>query len=123
MKKIVMMMMALFLTGSMVMAQPGQGGGFLDPQQMTERMVQQYSLNDTQKGKLLEVNKAYVKELQAMFSEFQPGEAPSADMIAKMTKSREAYSAKLKGIMTAKQFEAYTKDQANMMGGAPGGAR
>ena len=63
MKRIVFLKVTLFLMGSVVMAQ-GQRGEHkkMTPkeraEQMTERMVKEYSLNDTQKKQLFEVNLA-----------------------------------------------------------------
>jgi Skp family chaperone for outer membrane proteins len=115
MKKITMMMMALFLIGSFAMAQQGQRRGFMNPEQMTEQMVKQYSLNDTQKGKLLELNTAFTKEMQKLRPQSQPGERPqwTEEQRTKMREARESYTKKLKGILTEEQFAAYTKDQQN----------
>jgi putative SOS response-associated peptidase YedK len=94
----------------------------MDPEQMTERMVQQYKLNDTQKGKVLEATKAYTEKMRSMFSGGQPGQFTDAQR-EEMTKAREAYNTKLKGIFTKDQFAAYTKDQENrgMRRGGQGG--
>ncbi|MDR1003534.1 MAG: DUF4890 domain-containing protein [Prevotellaceae bacterium] len=112
MKKFVTMMMALLLMGGMAMAQPG--GGFMDPKQMTDRMVEQYSLNDTQKAKVLEATTAFVKEMQTIFP--QDGGFPqfTEELRTKMQKIQEGYSKKLQGILTAEQFKAYTKDQEEL---------
>ena len=68
MKRIVFLMVTLFLMGSVVMAQ-GQRGEHkkMTPkeraEQMTERMVKEYSLNDTQKKQLFEVNLAQCEKM------------------------------------------------------------
>lgn len=67
MKRIILILVAAFLTGGMVMAQHGRRGDKMpDPktraERMTERMVKEYSLNDTQKKQLLEANLALVEQ-------------------------------------------------------------
>lgn len=67
MKRIILILMAAFLTGGMVMAQHARRSDKMpDPkvraERMTERMVKEYSLNDTQKKQLLEANLALVEK-------------------------------------------------------------
>jgi len=72
MKKIAFLLIALFTTGTILMAQGGprgrQGGQRnMDPkdraERMTERMVKEYSLNDTQKKEVYEVNLAMAQKM------------------------------------------------------------
>ena len=68
MKRISFLLVALLMMGGMVMAQgPRRGGQDMDPktraERMTERMAKEYSLNETQKKELLEVNMAFVQKM------------------------------------------------------------
>lgn len=67
MKRIVLIWMAAFLMGGMAMAQHARHSDKMpEPkvraERMTERMVKEYSLNDTQKQQLLEANLALVEK-------------------------------------------------------------
>ncbi|MDR0961213.1 MAG: DUF4890 domain-containing protein [Mediterranea sp.] len=121
MKKYLLLLVAALLVGGTAMA---QGPRRMDPEQMTERMVKQYKLDDKQKGKVLEANKAFTEKMRGIFAGGQPGQFTDAQR-EEMTKAREAYSTKLKGILTKEQFAAYTKDQENrgMRRGGQGGPR
>lgn len=71
MKRIFMILMAAFLMGGMVMAQHARRSDKMpDPkaraEHMTDRMVKEYSLNDTQKKQLLEANLALVEKMGDM---------------------------------------------------------
>lgn len=129
--------MAAFLTGGMVMAQHARRSDKMpDPkvraERMTERMVKEYSLNDTQKKQLLEANLALVEKTGNMPMHRRPdmrkGKKDSdscccakadkhhAQRKAEMQKKREemqaartAYDAQLQKIMTKDQYAAYSK--------------
>lgn len=71
MKRIIMIMVAAFLMGGMVMAQHARRSDKMpEPkvraERMTERMVKEYALNDTQKKQLLEANLALVERMGDM---------------------------------------------------------
>ena len=109
---------------------PRRGGQDMDPktraERMTERMAKEYSLNETQKKELLEVNMAFVQKMGErpgrMKPEMRQGKkgrkAPRMSkedrekMRQEMKASRESYEAGLKKIMTKDQYAAYTKKQA-----------
>lgn len=127
MKRIVFWMVALLLIGSTAMAQGGRKGGErMDPktraERMTERMVKEYSLNDTQKQQLMDANLAWVEKMagnQVGRSNKQKDEnAPKVSkedrekMMAEMKKSREDYDAQVKKILTKDQYDTYVKKQA-----------
>lgn len=68
MKKIVLMLMAAFFMGGVTMAQQARRSDKMpEPkvraERMTERMAKEYSLDDAQKGKLLEANLALVEKM------------------------------------------------------------
>jgi Spy/CpxP family protein refolding chaperone len=123
MKRTMMFMaVAMLLTCGMATAQNVQNarkGGFrghgMDPEQMTERMVKEYTLNDSQKSKLLEANKTFVAEMQKArpTEKPQPGERPkmSQEQRQSMQKARKEYDAQLKGILTSEQYEKYQSEQ------------
>jgi hypothetical protein len=122
MKKILMTLMVAFLATGVAMAQGPGRGGQMNAEQMTQRMVEQYKLNDTQKADLLKANKAYLEKMQSMFSQQTPGERPRMTDAQReeMRKSREAYTTKLKEILTKEQYAAYEKDQRERFGGGGG---
>ena len=71
MKRIVLIWMVAFMMGGMVMAQHTRRSDKMsDPkvraEHMTEQMVKEYSLNDTQKQQLLEANLALVEKMGDM---------------------------------------------------------
>lgn len=71
MKKILMIIMVVLLTGGTAMAQNSRRSNKrLDPKEraerMTERMVKEYSLNDVQKKQLYEANLAMVEKMGDM---------------------------------------------------------
>lgn len=146
MKRISFLMIALLMIGGMAMAQgPRRGGDTkMDPktraERMTERMVKEYSLNDTQKKKLFEINLAMAEQQMGGCSEtaksdMKQGKKDKNTQVTdnccsnkketkKVTKedrekmrnemkaSREAYDTQLKKILTKEQYDAYTTRQA-----------
>lgn len=147
MKRISLLMVALLMIGGLAMAQGQRKGDDkrMDPkaraERMTERMVKEYSLNDTQQKQLLEVNLAMVEKTgsrsEGMKSGVKQGKKDKCTQVTdsccskkegkkapKMTKedrekmrseanaSREAYDVQLKKIMTKEQYNAYTQKQA-----------
>lgn len=71
MKRIILIMMATFFMGGLVMAQHARRGDKMSEpkvraERMTERMVKEYSLNDSQKKQLLEANLALVEKMGDM---------------------------------------------------------
>lgn len=126
MKRIVFWMVALLLVGSTAMAQQGNrrgGGERMDPktraQNMTERMVKEYALDEAQGKQLLEVNLAWAEKMAANLPGSAKGEGtakPSKEdrekKVEEMKKSREDYEAQLKKILTKDQYDSYVKKQA-----------
>ena len=99
-------------------------------ERMTERMVKEYSLNDTQKQQLLEANLALVEKMGDMpihrakahkhhkrdGKRHQLTDEQRAQKKAEMEKKREemktariAYDSQLQKIMTEEQYAAYSK--------------
>jgi Spy/CpxP family protein refolding chaperone len=132
MKRTMMFMaVAMLLTCGMATAQNARRGGFraqsMNPEQMTERMAKEYTLNDTQKSQLLKANKTFVAEMQKArpTEKPQPGERPkmSQEQRESMQKARKEYEAQLKGILTSEQYEKYqTEQQARRERGMQRGA-
>lgn len=128
MKRIVLCMLTVLLISSITMAQNGrQGSGerVVDPktraERMTERMVKEYSLNDEQKQQLLDANLVWVEKMVAVGERSNRQKDENAPKVSKeerekkkaeMDKSREVYEAQLKKILTAEQYGAYVKKQA-----------
>lgn len=139
MRRIILVWMAAFLMGGMVMAQQARRSGNMpDPkvraERMTERMAKEYSLNDTQKKQLLEVNMELVEKMGDRTGHCKPdvrkgkcekecccqkagkrakkaGKRPQLtdEQRAEQKKARDSYNEQLKKIMTSDQYAAYTK--------------
>lgn len=144
MKKIVLLMVAVFLLGGMAMAQQTRRNDKMpDPkvraERMTERMAKEYSLNETQKKQLLEANMALVEKMGDRPMHRRPdmrkGKAECDSCVhAKMSKhhgkdakvgkkkyeemqaTRAAYDAELQKIMTKDQYAAYSKNMKEHKG-------
>ena len=136
MKRISFLLAALLMMGGMVMAQgPRRGGQDMDPktraERMTERMAKEYSLNETQKKELLEVNMAFVQKMGERPGRMKPemrqgkkGQSQATDSctckqdrrkaprMSKEDREKMRQEAGLKKIMTKDQYAAYTKKQA-----------
>lgn len=106
-----------------------------DPTEMiqkhTERMAEQYGLNDEQTKKLLELNKEYAGKMQPMGrpprmkppkegeneqmapppEQERPSKEQLDEMRKKMEEDRNAYNAKLKEIMTDEQYAKFEQEQ------------
>ena len=146
MKRIVLIWMAAFLMGGMAMAQHARHSDKMpEPkvraERMTERMVKEYSLNDTQKQQLLEANLALVEKMGDMpihrakahkhhkrdGKRHQLTDEQRAQKKAEMEKKREemktariAYDSQLQKIMTEEQYAAYSKKVQVMEFGTEG---
>lgn len=147
MKRIILVWMAAFLMGGMVMAQQARRSGNMpDPkvraERMTERMAKEYSLNDTQKKQLLEANMELVEKMGDRTGQRKPnvrkgkgekecccqeagkraekaGKRPQLtdEQRAERKKARDSYNEQLKKIMTSDQYAAYTKKMQDRKAG------
>lgn len=114
MKKITVLLIALFATGTVLLAQGNRRGGYrnMSPedraQRMTERMVKEYALNDAQKEKLYEVNRTIATPREKADAD----KKSQKDVNRRVDKSRSDYDAKIKEIFTKEQFATYSKRQA-----------
>lgn len=132
--------MAFLMTFGIAMAQSPERGSkrHMDSkaraERITERMAKEFSLNDSQKQKLLTLNLSITdkmsskqsvkhthKDKKAGKKECTCKDHKKAPKITKeervkrheaMKASRDAYNAKVKEIMTKEQYEAFTKKQA-----------
>lgn len=130
MKRIAFLMVALFMMGGMIMAQ-GQRGEHkrMTPKEraerMTERMVKEYSLNDTQKTQLLELNLTKCEKMSNRMSMHSGKDSKKEGkktpevakekrekMRAEMKAANEAYNVQLQKIMTKEQYASYVKKQS-----------
>lgn len=139
MKRIILMMVTALMAGSMVMAQQNRRGDKMPDaktraERMTERMVKEYALNDTQKQQLLEVNLAWAQKMDERAGQEkrhgnarrddkgQKGEKPQlteeqrAQMKAErekrrteMENDRKAYDEQVQKIMTKEQYALYVQ--------------
>ncbi len=93
-------------------------------QEMTDRMVKAYSLNDEQKTQLQTVNQQFLEDAQKRFEAVrgQAGNNPSGErprmtpeqrekMQQEMKDSREAYNAQIQKILTEEQYKSFLKDE------------
>lgn len=116
MKKIILLLVTVFLMGGMAMAQQARRGDKMpDPkaraERMTERMVKEYSLNDTQKQQLQEANLVLMERMGDMRRpEAEKKRGESEKKRGEMETARTTYDAQLQKIMTKDQYAAYTKD-------------
>jgi len=96
MKKITFLLITLFATGTMLMAQGGQRGGQrnMDPkdraERMTERMAKEYSLNDTQKKEVYNVNLAMAEKMQSSKAAHRVDKNKEGRKDAKLKDKKEA---------------------------------
>ena len=113
------------------LAQPpgGQGGGPPDPAMMAERQLTQMKdrlkLTDDQEKKIKPILLDSAKQQTKMREKMTPGEPPSEEMRAEMTKSREAVNAKVTEVLTddqKKEYEKMLSERRGMGPGGPGGA-
>lgn len=131
MKRIAFLMIALLMMGGITAMAQGHRGDHkrMTPQEraekMTERMVKEYSLNDTQKAQLLELNLAQCEKMDGRMS-MHPKKDAKKDRkeTSKMTKeerikmreerkaNRTAYNTQLQKIMTQDQYASYLKKQS-----------
>ncbi len=106
MKKISLLMTVLFMVGSMAM---GQGGRNMDPkqraEQMTERMVKDYSLTDAQKEKVHTLNLEMSESMSKITGDDRDKRRTEMQSI------REKYNKKLKDVLTDEQYQKYLKDE------------
>lgn len=154
MKKITLLLITLFATGTMLMAQGGPRRGERDQrnrnavnikeraERMSDQMAKEYALNDAQKRQVYEANLIMMADMQPTRGQKQcpycgkqefnkkrdfvnrgdsakMGKRDRTDMKAKqeekmaeMKKTREAYDAKIKNVLTKEQYAAYSKKQA-----------
>lgn len=127
MKKIIFIMVAVFMSVGMVMAQgKGPKGGKqdnVDPkvraERMTERMAKDLGLNDTQKQKLLQLNLADWQtkaDCKAKPAEGDNSAQMTKEERQKVREQRQAcraeYDAKLQKILTPEQYTKYTQLKA-----------
>lgn len=139
MKRIAFLMVALLMMGGITAMAQGHRGDHkrMTPQQraekMTERMVKEYSLNDTQKAQLLQLNLAQCEKMdgrmsmhskKAMKKDMKKDgkknrkEAPKMTqeerekMRAEMKAAKENYNVQLQKIMTPDQYASYLKKQS-----------
>lgn len=139
MKRIAFLMVALLMMGGITAMAQGHRGDHkrMTPQEraekMTERMVKEYSLNDTQKAQLLQLNLAQCEKMdgrmsmhskKAMKKDMKKDgkknrkEAPKMTqeerekMRAEMKAAKENYNVQLQKIMTPDQYASYLKKQS-----------
>ncbi|MBO4314435.1 MAG: DUF4890 domain-containing protein [Prevotella sp.] len=159
MKKTIFAFIAAITLSTSVMAQNEEGRRpqrqQMDRTEMvkvrTERMVQEYGLNEAQAAKLQELNTSFIDKMPRMGGPRMGGprgqmgrqrnvdggtgatvqgdnnERPSREqMEARMKEMRanqEAYDAELKKIMTEEQFAKYQENSQRRMQGGPRGPR
>lgn len=136
MKKIYLVMFAMLLVSSMAMAQNDDQSNNMQQRKapdatematrQTERMVKQYSLNDTQKAALLTLNKKYASKMgqgrgmgmrknsSSDNSSNTTSQKPDQTQIQKMNTERTSmmteYNNELQKILTTDQYSKYTKN-------------
>ncbi|MDE6348842.1 MAG: DUF4890 domain-containing protein [Bacteroides sp.] len=139
MRRIVLIWMAVFMMGGMVMAQQTRRGNKMPDskvraERMTEQMVKEYSLNDTQKKQLWEANMTLLEKTEHRLSDIKRGKSRNDScscacvdslrmksdryhkrrggryqLTDEQRAARTAYDLQLQKIMTNEQYAAYNK--------------
>ena len=115
--------MFLLCTATASLAQPQ--GGPPDPSMMAERQLSQMKdrlkLTKDQEKQLKPILLENSKQMMKMREKMTPGEQPSEETRAEMTKSREAQNAKVSAILTEDQQKEFAKMNSERRGMGPGG--
>jgi len=122
MKKLALLLIAVFVIAVVGKAQPGGGMGGTPEERakrQTDQIKEAVGLNADQEKKVYDLNLENGKKMTEMMQANQGGGMEG--MREAMTKSREEMTAKIKGILTAEQFTKYEKYLADRANRGPGG--
>lgn len=135
MKKIILVLLAVFMYGFAAEAQRPQRPQRerMDPEKMvemrTEQMVKKYNLSEEQASKLLALNKSQAEKMKAMQpkplpkdsldamskaarKEYKKQQKAQCEEMQKVREQNEAdFEVELKKILTSEQFAQYQKDE------------
>jgi Spy/CpxP family protein refolding chaperone len=115
----VSMLALLILSAALTFAQGGPGMGRMTAEERTDRLAKQLDLADSVKAKVLVIFKA---SDEARAKAFEESQGDRESMRPKMEAIRNDTDAKLKGALTAEQYEKYVKAREEMMGRGRQGA-
>jgi len=112
-----LLLMVIALVGMPLFAQPGRGPGQGQRPQMSEqdlrdrlaRTADTLNLTEKQKKEILEFELEFYKTMQKERENFNPETGDREAMRATMMKLRDERDAKYKKVLTAEQFEKYTR--------------
>lgn len=100
----------------------------MDATEMTNRMSERLGLNDSQKTKVLELNKELVKTREAEMKNRKDAKNDRQKQFEAMRKNQEKYESELKKILTEDQYKQYQQMRPRQQGqrrgrgfGRPGG--
>lgn len=100
----------------------------MDATEMTNRMSERLGLNDSQKTKVLELNKELVKTREAEMKNRKDAKNDRQKLFEAMRKNQEKYESELKKILTEDQYKQYQQMRPRQQGqrrgrgfGRPGG--
>lgn len=100
----------------------------MDATEMTNRMSERLGLNDSQKNKVLELNKELVKTREAEMKNRKDAKNDRQKQFEAMRKNQEKYESELKKILTEDQYKQYQQMRPRQQGqrrgrgfGRPGG--
>lgn len=79
----------------------------MDATEMTNRMSERLGLNDSQKTKVLELNKELVKTREAEMKNRKDAKNDRQKQFEAMRKNQEKYESELKKILTEDQYKQY----------------
>jgi periplasmic protein CpxP/Spy len=121
MKKLALLLIAVFVIAAVGKAQPGGMGGTPEERakRQTDQIKEAVSLNADQEKKVYDLNLENGKKMQEMMQANQGGGFEG--MRETMTKNQEEMTKKMKGILTAEQFTQYEKYLAERQQRGPGG--
>lgn len=110
MRKIVMILVAVFLGTTLIYAQPGGDQRNFDPEAMAKRQTEQLKevlgLNKSQEKSVYDLNLETSKQMRTLREQ---SSGNFEGMREKMTKIREKQNEKMKEILTAEQWTKYQK--------------
>lgn len=88
----------------------------MDATEMTNRMSERLGLNDSQKTKVLELNKELVKTREAEMKNRKDAKNDRQKQFEAMRKNQEKYESELKKILTEDQYKQYQQMRPRQQG-------
>jgi periplasmic protein CpxP/Spy len=114
MKRIVILLIAVFAGTTLISAQPGQERRTFDPEAMAKRQTEQLKellgLNKEQEKQIYDLNLETGKQMRALREKNRNSGGGFEGMREKMAEIRNKQDTKMKEILTKAQWEKYQKN-------------